>query len=196
MSKFVKQLVTRDISKQLAEVQDAVLVTTTGMDANTTNELRGELQQKNIQLLVIKNSLGRRAAEGSSLAPMFEGAAGQVAICWGSTDFVALVKEVVRLDKDATKFSKFKASSGVLDGERLDAAKLAAVSKWPSREEQISILVGQVLSPGATLVGALLGPGAALASQIKQKGEGEEGAGAGSEAGADDAVAQASAEAS
>jgi large subunit ribosomal protein L10 len=176
MSKFVKQLVTRDITNRLVDVQDAVLVSTTGMDANTTNELRGELQQKNIQLLVIKNSLGRRAAEGSSLAPMFEGAAGQVAICWGSTDFVALVKEVVRLDKDSIKYSKFKASGGVLDGERLDAEKLAAVSKWPSREEQVSILVGQILSPGATLVGALLGPGAALASQIKQKGEEEEGA--------------------
>ncbi len=43
----------------------------------------------------------------------------------------------------------------------------------PSREEQISLLVGQILSPGANLVGALLGPGGKLASQIKQKGEEE-----------------------
>lgn len=175
MSKFVKQLVTRDISNRLANIEDAVLVSTTGMDANTTNELRGELQQKDIHLLVVKNSLGRRATEGSSLAPIFEGAAGQVAVCWGASDFVALVKEVVRLDKDTTKFDKFKATGGVLDGERLDAQSLAAVSKWPSREEQLSILVGQILSPGANLVGALLGPGGALASQIKQKGEEEDG---------------------
>lgn len=176
MSKFVKQLVARDIAKRLDGVQDAVLVSTTGMDANTTNELRGELEQKDIRLLVLKNSLGRRATEGTSLAPMFEGTAGQVAVCWGSTDFVALVKEVVRLDKDAAKFDKFKAAGGVLDGERLDAERLAAVSKWPSREEQISILVGQILSPGASLVGAMLGPGAALASQVKKKSEEEGGA--------------------
>lgn len=175
MSKFVKQLVTRDIAKQLANVQDAVLVTTTGMDANTTNRLRGELERKDIHLLVVKNSLGRRATEGSALAPLFEGASGQVAVCWGASDFVALAKEVIRLDKDTTEFGKFKAAGGVLDGERLDAEKLAAVSKWPSREEQISILVGQILSPGANLVGALLGPGAALASQIKKKGEENEG---------------------
>jgi len=171
MSKFVKQLVSRDIAKQLGDVKDAVLVTTTGMDANTTNELRGELQKKDIHLLVVKNSLGRRATEGTSLNPVFEGATGQVALCWGSTDFVALVKEVVKLDKDPGKFGKFKAAGGVLDGERLDAEKLVAVSKWPSREEQISMLVGQILSPGANLVGALLGPGGALASQIKQKSE-------------------------
>lgn len=173
MSKFVKQLVTRDIAARLEGVQDAVLVSTTGMDANTTNELRGELLQKDIHLLVVKNSLGRRATEGTSLAPMFEGASGQVAVCWGASDFVSLVKEIVKLDKDTTKFSKFKAAGGVLDGEQLDAEKLVAVSKWPSREEQISILVGQILSPGATLSAALLGPGAALASQIKQKSEEE-----------------------
>lgn len=171
MSKFVKQLVTRDIAARLASVQDAVLVTTTGMDANTTNELRGELEKKDIHLLVIKNSLARRAAEGTTLAPAFEGAAGQAALCWGSSDFVSLVKEVVKLDRDAGKFTKFKATGGVMDGERLDADTLVAVSKWPSREEQISLLVGQILSPGANLSGALLGPGGALASQVKKKGE-------------------------
>jgi len=173
MSKFVKQLVTRDIAKKLQGVQDAVVVSTLGMDANTTNALRGELGKKDIHLLLVKNSLGRRAAEGTNLAPMFEGAAGQVAVCWGSTDFVALVKEVVKLDKDSGKYSKFKAEGGVLDGERLNPEQLKAVSKWPSREEQISILVGQILSPGANLAGALLGPGGKLASQIKKKGEEE-----------------------
>ena len=61
MSKYVKQLVTRDIQRQLDGVQDAVLVSTVGMDANTTNELRGELAEKNITMFVVKNSLARRA---------------------------------------------------------------------------------------------------------------------------------------
>ncbi len=173
MSKFVKQLVTRDIANRLAGISDAVMVTTSGMDANTTNALRGQLGEKDIHMLVVKNSLGRRAADGTTLSPMFEGATGPVALCWGSTDFVALVKELVKLDKDSGKYAKFKAEGGVLDGERLSADELKAVSNWPSREEQISILVGQILSPGAKLSGALIGPGAKLLSQIKQKGEEE-----------------------
>ena len=55
---------------------------------------------------------------------------------------------------------------------------MKAVSKWPSRQEQLSILVGQILSPGAKLSGQLLGAGGKLASQIKKKSEGEEGSGA------------------
>lgn len=174
MSKYVKDLVTRDIRNQLDGVDDAVLVSCVGMDANTTNELRGELDKKNIKMMVVKNSLARRATDGTSLAPAFAGASGQIGVCWGSSDFVSLVKEVVSLDKDMTKYKAFVAGGGVMDGEKLDADGLKAVSKWPSREEQISILVGQILSPGSMLSGALLGPGRMLNSQIKSKGEGDE----------------------
>jgi large subunit ribosomal protein L10 len=156
MSKYVKDLVTRDIRRRLEGVEDAVLVSCVGMDANTTNELRGELVKKDIHMLVVKNSLARRATEGTRLAAAFEGATGQIGVLWGSTDFVSLVKEVVSL------------------GERLDAEALKAVSKWPSRQEQISLLVGQILAPGANLSAALLGPGRMLNSQIKKIGEEEE----------------------
>jgi large subunit ribosomal protein L10 len=174
MSKYVKELVTRDIQRRLDGVEDAVVVSCVGMDANTTNELRGELQKKDIHMLVVKNSLARRATEGTNVAPAFEGAKGQVGVCWGATDFVSLVKEIVKLDKDKEKYEKFVAGGGVMDGEKLDVDGLKAVSKWPSREEQISMLVGQILGPGATLNAALLGPGKMLNSQIKQKGEGDE----------------------
>lgn len=174
MSKYVKQLVTRDIQRQLDGVQDAVLVSTVGMDANTTNELRGELAEKNITMFVVKNSLARRATEGTSLATAFEGASGPVAVCYGGEDFVSLVKEVVRLDKDDEKYEKFYADSAVMDGERLDADGVKAVSKWPTREEQVSMLVGQILGPGSTLSAAMLGPGKMLNSQLKKISEGDE----------------------
>ena len=166
MSKYVKELVTRDIRRRLDGVDDAVLVNCVGMDANTTNELRGELDKRDIKLLVVKNSLARRATEGTQLSAAFEGASGQVGVCW--------VKEIVELDKDKEKFDAFHASGGVMDGEKLDADGLKAVSKWPSRAEQISMLVGQILSPGADLSAALLGPGKKLNSQIKQISEGDE----------------------
>ena len=174
MSKYVKELVTRDIRRRLEGVEDAVLVNCVGMDANTTNELRGELDKKDIHMLVVKNSLARRATEDTQLSAAFEGATGQVGVCWGSTDFVSLVKELVLLDKNKDKYESFVASGGVMDGERLDAEGLKAVSKWPSRDEQISLLVGQILAPGANLSAALLGPGKLLNSQIKKIGEGDE----------------------
>ncbi len=71
---------------------------------------------------------------------------------------------------------------GVMDGERLTAEKVQEVSKWPNRVGQLSILLGQILSPGSTLLGQLAGPGGALASQLSQIAEGKAGKEAGSEA--------------
>lgn len=170
MSKYVKDLVTADIARRVEGVEDALLANVIGLDANTTVALRKRLREKNISLLVVKSSLAVRATEGTSLAPAFEGSQGSLAMVWGGEDFVSLAKEVVELDKDK-QFGAFKACGGVMDGQCLTADKVKDISKWPSRQEQLSILLGQILSPGANLSAQLLGPGGELASQIEQKAE-------------------------
>jgi large subunit ribosomal protein L10 len=174
MSKYLKNLIAADVSQRLSGVQDAVLVNVVGMTANHTVELRRELREKNIQLLVVKNSMARRACEGTSLAPAFEGAQGSNAIVWGAEDFISLTKEITRIDKEA-KYGGFATSGGVMDGEKLTPERVKEISKWPNRLEQLSILSGQILSPGANLSAALLGPGGAVASQIEKIADGETG---------------------
>lgn len=167
MSKFVKDLLTKEVSSRLDGVEDCVLANVVGLDANSTVALRKRLREKDIQLLVVKNSLARRATEGTSLAPAFEGLSGTAAVVWGAEDFVSLVKEVVDLDKDE-EYEQFKARGGCMDGEQLTAERVTEISKWPSRSEQLSLLVGQILGPGGQLAAQLTGPGSQLASQVKQ----------------------------
>jgi ribosomal protein L10 len=183
MSKYVKNLITDDLKKRLDGVNDALLVTVAGLDAGKNYLLRKQLRSKNVNLLVVKNSMARRAAEGTPLAAAFEQAEGSLAVVWGGEDIVSLAKLVAGLADDKN-FAPFEARGGVMDGARLSPAQVKEVSKWPSRTEQLSILLGQILSPGATLCGQLLGPGGSLASQIKQKSEEEEGAAGGDAAAA------------
>lgn len=173
MSKYVKNLITDDLRHRLEGVENALLVSVIGLDANKNYRLRKSLRDKQISLLVVKNSLARRATEGTPLAAAFEEMEGELALAWGSTDIVALAKEITKLAEDK-QFEPFQARGGVMDGARLTAEQVKEVSKWPSREEQLSILMGQILSPGAKLASQLIASGGALASQIKQKGEGEE----------------------
>ena len=172
MSKYVKDLVTQELKHALDGVQDLLLVNVVGLSVNSTTALRRSLREKNIKLMVVKNSLARRATEGTVLAPAFEGSAGTLAMAWGASDIVALTKEVVRLASDK-QYEAFSPRGGVMDGEKLGAEEVIQISKWPSREEQLSILVGQILSPGAKLSSQLTAVGGALASQIHQRGEGE-----------------------
>ena len=173
MSKYVKNLITENLRERLRNVHDALLVNMIGLDANTNSRLRAELRSKNIHVMVIKNSMAARATEGTPLAPLFEGLGGTAAVCWGSEDIVSLAKEITKLVRD-DKYKPFTARGGVMDGERLTAPQVEQVSKWPSRTEQLSILLGQILSPGAMLASQLNSVGGALASQIEQRGEGGE----------------------
>jgi large subunit ribosomal protein L10 len=175
MSKLVKDLVSNDVRRRLSGVQDAVLVNVVGMSSDVTYEFRKTLREKNIEMMVVKRTLAARATEGTQLRPAFEKAAGSVAVVWGCEDFVSLAKAMTQIDNSG-KFAKLELKGGVMDGERVSAAKLKEISKWPSRREQISLLVGQIVGVGSHLSAQIKGPGAKLASQVKKKSEGEEAA--------------------
>ena len=167
MSKYVKNLISEDLRRRLQGVDDALLVNMVGLDANASNRLRAELRQKNIRVLVVKNSLAARAAAGTPLAAALDGLGGSAAVCWGAGDIISLAKEITRLARDQ-RFAPFAALGGVLDGEKLSPEQVHEVSRWPSREEVLGMLVGQILGPGAQLASQLTSAGAAVAGQVKE----------------------------
>ena len=174
MSKQLKSMIASEIRKRLEGVSDALLVNVIGLNSANTFALRKELRSKNLHLLVIKNSLAKRATEGLPLATAFDGSSeGSLAVVWGGEDFVSLAKEMTELHRKP-EFEKCTAKGGVMDGEKITAEKVADVSKWPNRAGQISIVLGQCLSPGSKLLSQIGGPGGKLLSQIKKKSEGEE----------------------
>ena len=173
MSKYLKNLIAEDVKQRLDGVENLFVVDVLGVEANATVTLRSQLREKDIHMMVVKKSLARRATDGTALAPALEGVEGSAAVVWGGEDVVSLAKEVMRIADD-DQFAPFEAKGGVMDGAPLTADDIKAVSKWPSRGEQLSLLSGQILGPGATLSAQLLGPGKMLGSQIKQKGEEEE----------------------
>jgi len=188
MSKYVKQLITEHYRRRLQGVDSAVLVNVIGLDANRTRRLRKELADKNIHLMVVKNTLAARAFRGTPLEKAFENISGPTAICWGGDDIVTLAKEVVKFAKDED-FAPFTTKGGVLEGEPLTPQQVEEISKWPSRQELLAQLVARLLGPASTLMSALAGPGSTLAGQLKQLAEGEK---AGSESGSGASEANAS----
>ena len=174
MSKFVKDMITKDLRNRLEGVDDALLVDVIGLKNDKSVALRQRLRKKSIHLLVVKNSLAARATQGTRLEKAFENSTGQMALIWGGEDIISLAKEVINIAEDKN-FAPFAPKGGVMDGQSLAADQVKAVSKWPSRKEQLSILSGQILSVGATLSGQLLSAGSKLASQIKKKSEEESG---------------------
>lgn len=174
MSKYVKNLIATDIKNRLAGVNDAVVANVIGLNSDLTYRIRKQLREKGVSVLVVKRSLASRAITDSNLARIFDNQEGSVAVLWGGEDFVSLSKIVAELVKNK-QFEKFELKGGVMDGDPLTAEKVLEVSKWPNRQEQISLLVGQILGPGSQLSAQLLGAGSKLAGQVKKLIENKEG---------------------
>jgi len=89
-------------------------------------------------------------------------------LVWGGEDIVSLAKIIAKIADDKA-MAPFAAKGGVMDGSRMSADQVKAVSTWPSRVEVLATIAGQILGPGAKLAAQLNGPGGALVSQFKEK---------------------------
>src|SRR5690349_5602815 len=100
MSKALKDLISNEFKRRLDGVSDALLVSIEGLDSIANNKLRKDLLKKNIRIMVVKNSLARRATQGTALENAFKDLSGPAALVWGSDDIVSLAKEVAKVFKD------------------------------------------------------------------------------------------------
>lgn len=173
MSKPVKDLITKELQFRWQGVNDALLVDVAPLGANANVALRKSLREKNIEMMVVKNSLARRACEGSPMQAAFDGIGGTTAVVWGAEDIVSLAKEITKLS-ESKEYAAMTPKGGVMEGAQLSAEDVKKVSKWPSRSEQLSLLMGQILSPGSMLSSQLVATARGLASQIEQLSEEKE----------------------
>ncbi len=170
MSKQIKSMLMSEISSQLGEARDLLLVDCSKLDANSTNEWRTAMREKNIHVLSVRNKLARKVLNDlgvTGLDPFLEGASTLV---WGGGDVVALSKEVASSVK---KYNAIEIKGGAVEGSSLDPNGVTVLSKSPSRLELIGQISGLILSPGAQLAAALLGPGGKIAGQVQAISEKE-----------------------
>ena len=173
MSKRIKEMIADDLKKRLGDTRDFLVLDCAKLTAFKTNTLRLNLRKQSISMLSVKNSLARKTLKEIGLDGAGAALKGPSVIVWGSSDIVALSKEIAKWAKEL-KVVEIK--GGLLDGSPLTAPDVDAISKGPSREETIGRIVTLLLSPGAQLVGALLGPGGYVTGQVKaisEKTEGE-----------------------
>jgi large subunit ribosomal protein L10 len=175
MSKYVKDLMTREYDQRFSEKDSACVVSIIGMDAISTNNFRGSLREKNIRIQVVKNSLARRAFTDTPLEPLGKALEGPCALVVSDDDTSAIdmAKTLVGLKK---AHPKLELKMGILEGDP-DLIDVEQLAKMKGREELLSDLAGQILAPAARLAGCLAGPGGRLAGCFKamaeKEGEGE-----------------------
>ena len=131
-------------------------------------ELRNTLRQAGAQYSVVKNTLARKAAEGTPYEQAAEHFKGVTAIAVAS-DPVPLSKAVSRFVKDNPDVFTFKA--GVVEGRVIALRDVEAIASLPPKEELISKIMFLINCQAQRLVTVLSAVPRNLAVVIKQIGE-------------------------
>jgi len=166
MSKYVKDLITRELSDRFKDVDGVAVINPRGINANKNNAIRRTLHNKQLKMTVVRNTLARRAVpEGSKLKGFDKLLDGPSAVVYGKQSIATIARTLLDLKKaDDT----LELRGVFFDGEvYADKAGVEQVSKLPTREEAIGLLVAAILGPGKKLAGALKGPGGKLGGILK-----------------------------
>ena len=138
-----KKAVVAEISAKVASAQTIVLAEYRGIEVGHLTQLRAKARSGGVYLRVLKNTLARRAVEGTAFSALASEMTGPL-IYAISEDAVASAKILHDFSKSN---DKLVIKAGSFAGKPLDKAAVAALANIPTREVLISQLLGVMLAP-------------------------------------------------
>ncbi|MCF0128458.1 MAG: 50S ribosomal protein L10 [Pseudobutyrivibrio sp.] len=140
----IKQPIVNEIAENVKDAASVVVVDARGLTVAQDTELRKQLRAEGITYKVYKNTLMRRAFEGTEFESLNVVLEGPSAIAISKDDATAAARVLAKFAKTAPKL---ELKAGVVEGSFYDAKGMQAVASVPSREELISKLLGSLQSP-------------------------------------------------
>ena len=147
-----KKLVVDELKKVADEALSAVVVDYRGTNVPDLTLLRKDASSSSVYLRVIKNTLAKRALEGTKFDSINEVLSGPSLFAFSLDD----LKSAAKLVKDFSKSHESFSVKGLSVGEGLmDASELDRLATLPSKEEAISMLMSVLQSPIQKFAGGL-----------------------------------------
>ncbi len=146
-----KKAVVVEVSEQVSTAQAIIVAEYRGLQVGEMTELRAQARKSGVYLRVLKNTLVRRAVEGTP----FSGLANEMVgpLVFGiSSDPVSAAKV---LSEFAKANDKFIIKAGAMPNQVMDAKGIQALATLPSREELLAKLLGTMQAPVAKFVRTL-----------------------------------------
>ncbi|KPK57430.1 MAG: 50S ribosomal protein L10 [Gammaproteobacteria bacterium SG8_31] len=158
-----KKALVAEVAEVAASAHSAVAAEYRGLTVSEMTELRKQAREGGVYLRVVKNTLARRAVEGTDFECMQAGLEGPLVLAFSQEDPGAAARVVKAFAKDHEKLVARLVSIG---GELLPAADLERLATLPTLDEARAMLLGVMKAPAGKLVRTLAEPAAALARVI------------------------------
>jgi len=166
MSKKVKNLIEKETAKRLDGLDAVAVINPRGIDGIKTNQMRHRLREKGIRMLVVKNTLAKRATANGKIKGFESLLDGASALVYGKDVSASQIARLLMEEKK--KIEALELRGVFFDGEVYQGEKgMDQVAKMPTRAEAVANILGAILSPGRNLGGIFKGQASKIASLIK-----------------------------
>ena len=143
-----KQALVSEVSGQLQGAQAVIVAEYRGLNVENVTQLRARARKSGLYLRVLKNTLARRAVQGTPFEKLAEQMSGPL--------MYGIARDPVGGAKVMSEFAKdnelFVIRAGAMPGSLMSAKDIKALALLPSREELLAKLAGTLQAPVAKLV--------------------------------------------
>jgi large subunit ribosomal protein L10 len=165
-----KRALVDEVSQVAATAQSAVAAEYRGLSVGELTALRVQARASDVYLKVVKNTLARRAIEGTDFECMQSSLKGPLILAFSREDPGAAARVIKGFAKD---HEKLVAVAVALGGELYAAGDIDRVASLPTLDEARAKLLGTLSAPMSQLVRTLAEPAAMLARTLSQRGNQE-----------------------
>jgi large subunit ribosomal protein L10 len=157
------------LTEQFKKAKAAMLVGFKGMTVSKDQELRNQLREAGGSYAVVKNTLARKASEGTVLEPARDQFKGVTAVALSASDPVGLSKAIAKFSKANPEIFSFKV--GIVEGKVVALKDVEAIASLPSKEELLSKILFLINCQAQRLVTVLSAVPRNLVIVVKQIGD-------------------------
>jgi large subunit ribosomal protein L10 len=168
MQKSEKEEMIKELNDKFKRAETAVVAEFSKLSVETVTKLRRKFREGKVEYKVIKNTLARLAAKGTSLEVISDDFTGPVALAISYEDVAAPAKILTEFIKD---LETIRVKSAVVQGKKVTANEVKALAKMPGLPELRAKLLGLIKQPSSKLVRTIAAPGAQLARVLKAREE-------------------------
>ncbi len=139
-----KKNVVAEVAAVAANAHSAIAAEYTGLNVGDLTELRVQARKEGVYLRVVKNTLARRAVEGTEFECMASQFVGPLLLAFSQEDPGAAARVI---DGFIKMNDKLVVKLVAIGGELIDTSDIKKLAKLPNREQAISILMATILAP-------------------------------------------------
>lgn len=139
-----KEALVDGLRKDIAEARGVFLTNLIGIPSNDSVGIRKDVRDSQGKVVVAKNTLLKRAAEGTAFEKAFENLKGPHALAFAFEDAPSVAKVLKKAAKDH-EVIEFK--GGMLAGEELTVQQINELADLPSREEMLATMLATFQAP-------------------------------------------------